>query len=159
MRRPVVALLVCAGVVLGGCGGRRDEAPPGVPSDFVVAIEVGGRTPRAVSRYVELAADGRGQFERFDPLPHTTDTLTFTVTPAQLGRVWTVIRKNRFFTLRKEHSDPRILDGDYMVVSVRAEGRDHWVRAVNTSVPQLDRIAAAVGAVTPPAMRVDPPRH
>ena len=66
-----------------------------------------------------------------------------------VAALYGVIQAQDFFGLGALYEDPNILDGDYAIMTITADGQTHSVRTVNIGVDAFDTIALWVNSYFP----------
>ncbi|MGH7495616.1 MAG: FlgD immunoglobulin-like domain containing protein [bacterium] len=125
----------------------------GVPPDLEIIGNAGGLAPWAENQYLEISANGQAIYERAiagaigaPPL----EERTFTLSAAEVERLWQVISSNDFFNLSSQFADSSVLDPTFARLVIRANGVTHEVSVQNISIFQFDNIILALNEATPP---------
>lgn len=63
--------------------------------------------------------------------------------------IFDAVERVGFFTLEGQYKDPDIIDGDYALIEVTANGKTHTVRTENIRVVDFDILALTVNARVP----------
>lgn len=124
---------------------------PMVPEDFEVVLTSGPAlqdSPLDIES-ITINADGTAILSarqgNGEPIPQTTIELS----EDSLEGIYQAVQDRRFFELDEVYSDPAILDGDYAILRITANGTTHEVRTENIRVFDFDLVAMAVNARVP----------
>lgn len=69
-------------------------------------------------------------------------------------RIYQTLLDEKFFDLKHEYKDERVMDGDSATISVSANNRKYIVTTINISVGAFDRIAKAINKELPEGNKV-----
>ncbi len=113
-----------------------------VPEDFEISLYSAPVMPGALPGPMGVVIDSDGTAtitKQTDSGEETTKTVTlFDGAPAAL---WGVIEDFGFFNLDPEYVNPNVLDGDYAIIRVTANGETHEVKTTNIRLAPFDAIA------------------
>jgi len=125
----------------------------GVPPDLEIIGNAGGLAPWDENQYLQISADGQAVYERSIPGDIGAPPLeerTFTLSAAEVERLWQVISSNDFFNLPSQFADSSLNDPTFARLIIRANGVTHEVSVQNISIIQFDNIILALNEATPP---------
>lgn len=75
---------------------------------------------------------------------------TVEMDPGAVDAIFRVVQEQDFFTLKPKYEDARVLDGDYAIITVTANGVTHAVETRNIALQPFDTIALWVNSYFEP---------
>lgn len=166
-----VAVLLALAVVAWLAGPRplfapiavAQEAP--VPEDFRLVLRSVPRLPGGApaEESLILEADGTvalsAQESYSGTLPNIErkilDPAEIELLPEAVREIYAAVREEDFFSLDSVYQDPDILDGDFAVLEITAEGETHRVKTINIAVGAFDRIVRTINRHLPEDRRIE----
>lgn len=133
----------------------KDQTPP---NDFEIFIHSAPRLPASSSpgSALFLETNGRCMFYETSPADGEKYVLKkeIILNPKAIEKIYTVIKKEKFFALKAEYRDPEIMDGDFAEMEVTANGKKHGVRTINIKVDAFDNIVLEINSHLPEGVDV-----
>lgn len=126
------------------------------PDDFEIYLLSSPRLPMYPAAYLTIDSSGHCKyFER----PRGKDAQFVLINELNLDaeamkKIYVTIQKQKFFDLRKEYKDPEIMDGDFALMKITANGKKHQVKTINIKVDAFDDIVREINAHLPKGMRI-----
>ena len=117
---------------------------PGVPKDFELVYGSGVAHADWGSTKYTISADGsavKQRIKHFRDKDQNPEIKRCQLTAEELGGLWKEIQAVKFFRLKENYTNPRIMDGSSNFIYVKANGKEHTVSVMNTEVKAFDRIA------------------
>lgn len=122
-----------------------------IPEDFEVSLSSAPVNPSALPGPMGIVVNDNDTaiLTRTDTDGEET-TKTLTLDPGASAAIWQAIQDQGFFALDPAYNDPAILDGDYAIIQVTANGETHEVRTTNIAVGAFDMVALWINSFLPP---------
>lgn len=114
--------------------------------NFSIKIYAGSNAPWGESQFVSIDPKGVVKYDRSDVNTGIKDSLTFTITKAQLAQLHDAVNQVRFFTLNTVYN-ARSRDGTRLTVEVVAGGRTHRVSWLNIHTRETALILSRLNAI------------
>ncbi|MFA5630898.1 MAG: hypothetical protein WC997_05265 [Porticoccaceae bacterium] len=141
----------CAAVLAAEADGRNT-----VPADFVIKLEsapIHQQHPLQLESIV-VSADGTALLSPRIRGAKTLEELRIQLPPDDVETIFAAMERLRFFTLEPSYTNPDVIDGDYALLEVTANGRSHRVRTQNIRVMDFDILALTINTRVPAERRV-----
>lgn len=121
------------------------------PDDFRIYLHSAPRMPMSPDPAPTLVIEPNGHCKYYERSRGEENVLKreFDLDAEAMSKIYDTTKKERFFDLKPEYSDPNVMDGDFAEVEITAERKKHRVKTVNIKVDAFDNIVKAINAHTP----------
>ena len=125
-----------------------------VPGDFAVTVVSAGRGVNSSER-ITVTIDASGACHYWEDHnvagePEEKRNLArFSIDKQAVARIYSAVRNERFFELKKEYRDEEIYDGDLVLLEITANKHSGRVMAVNIAVDAVDNIVRQINRELP----------
>lgn len=144
--------LLTSAVIVSAAEETREgglKALQGIPEDLAIVYGSGATHAERGRMTCRISADGMVVCEKSRGRPGAVVRKQeyYRLTKAELQQIVRTIEKNRFFSLDKSYSNPKIRDGSSRYITVTMDNRTHSVSVINTHQKGFDEIVSLINNI------------
>lgn len=126
------------------------------PDDLSIELSSAPRMPGYPlgPESIFISPNGTVELSVMDAEGGTLPAMTTEIDNAGRARIYNAIMENDFFGLKDKYESPAVLDGDYALLKITANGKTHSVRTINMRVNAFDRIVIIINREVPTERRI-----